>query len=585
MKAWVGLWLSPGEEGLVGTSLRSVRGGDEDVLSLLEEAWEEWKRRPGRIEVSDPGLHSLLVERLGSSGIEVALRERLKDVDRVLLSMASRFGVPDYQSALDVPGVTVESMQRFARAARALFESAPWRHLSDRDLIEIRGGVPPGFQHAVVLGMSRTTLGLGFFEDRDAFWDVASGKAREATGQWLLSYEPIGMLPPGDARFFVEHGLDAACPHAYPLARRFQSQLTVKRPSGKVLEFLSGLLEAIASSGPDDFDRGRWERTVETGAGARKYDFVLPYLLEPPSREELLRRGIVPDRRAFERLQFLLNRRLAGREPGSMEAFQTIVEREFQGKPIDEMPYEPKDDRERAQELCFEAFDAWGRRQILLADRALALDPECVDALVLKGERTHELEEALRFFQRAVAAGEKSLEAPEAREGVGELWSYYPTRPTLRALHALGHALEQSGEPEKAADCYQRLLVLDEHDHQGVRYCRLSCLLGAELYREAQAHVKAHQEKGECLWSYARARAAFGRHGDGRKAREALGRAIQQNPLAALFLLDADVPEGAAEPGEEEDAERCAQELAHVWAETHGALRWLSRELEARASR
>jgi hypothetical protein len=57
---------------------------------------------------------------------------------------------------------------------------------------------------------------------------------------------------------------------------------------------------------------------------------------------------------------------------------------------------------------------------------------------------------------------------------------------------------------------------------------------------------------------------------------------IEQNPLAALFLLDLDVPEGAATRREEEDAERCAPELAHVWAETRGAVRWPSRELEAR---
>src|SRR3990172_6526738 len=105
-----------------------------------------------------------------------------------------------------------------------------------------------------------------------------------------------------------------------------------------------------------------------------------------------------------------------------MEEMNAIFAREFQGKPIDQIPYQPISDRERAQEVCFEAFDAWGRRQIQFADRALALDPECVDALVLKGERTGDPGEALGFFERAVAAGEKSLETEDAREGTGELW-------------------------------------------------------------------------------------------------------------------------------------------------------------------
>ena len=63
--------------------------------------------------------------------------------------------------------------------------------------------------------------------------------------------------------------------------------------------------------------------------------------------------------------------------------------------PIDEISYTPKNDRERAQETCFKAFDAWGRRQTELVERALELDAECVDALVLKAERTRAPEEAL----------------------------------------------------------------------------------------------------------------------------------------------------------------------------------------------
>lgn len=54
---------------------------------------------------------------------------------------------------------------------------------------------------------------------------------------------------------------------------------------------------------------------------------------------------------------------------------------------------------------------------------------------------------------------------------------------------------------------------------------------------------------------------------------------------AERFLLewvDDFVAPSAHELGQ--DAERCAEELAHVWFETRGALRWLSRELQARVS-
>lgn len=585
-KGWLGLWTSPSERFLTATNLFPERGPDESVLDLLNEMFEDTGRRPGRVEVSEAGLHRLLSKQLESSEIEVALRARLKGIDEALDSMASRFGVPDYQGALEVPGITVESMRRFARAARAFYESAPWRHLSDRDLFEIRGGAPPGFPYAVVLGMGRETYGLGFFEDVNAFWSVASGNAlakTRASSQWLLSYGTIADLPPADAQLWVDHELEIACPHAYPLARLFQSASRVKRPSPKVLDYLTGLLEALSSSGPEDFDRGRWERTVASSAGSRSYQFLLPYLLEPPSREELARREILPDLRAFERFQFLLHKKMADLQPDSLDAMNALFAREFQGKPIDEIPYQPLDDRERAQEICFEAFDAWGRRQLQLVDQALALDSECVDALVLKGERTADAGEALGLFERAVAAGEKVLKTRDAREGIGELWSYYPARPYLRALHSLAHALEDAGEVDKSFTHYRRVLALDKDDHQGVRHCLLSGLLVFGHYREAEAHIKANRARGECLWDYAHALAAFGRYGDGKKATQALARALEHNPVAAIRLLDLDVPEIESTEAED-DAEQCVHELAHAWAHTRGADRWLARELEAHAS-
>ena len=127
-------------------------------------------RSPERVEVSDEGLATLLRERLSTSDIEVSRRDELEEIDHVLSSMASYFGAPDFPGALEVKGVTVDAMRRYAEAARTFYESAPWRHLSDRDLIEIRGGAPPGMSYATVLdkshGAGSSAEGLGFFDDK-----------------------------------------------------------------------------------------------------------------------------------------------------------------------------------------------------------------------------------------------------------------------------------------------------------------------------------------------------------------------------------------------------------------------------------
>jgi hypothetical protein len=106
-----------------------------------------------------------------------------------------------------------------------------------------------------------------------------------------------------------------------------------------------------------------------------------------------------------------------------------------------------------------------------------------------------------------------------------------------------------------------------------VRYCLLSCLLLAGEFREAERHIKEHESPDECVWLYARALAAFGRYGDGKRSRKAIEKAIEFNPFAADRLLDGDEPAPARET--EDDADFCMREIGEAWSETRGALDWL----------
>ena len=294
--------------------------------------------------------------------------------------------------------------------------------------------------YATVLGMGGLAEGLGFFDDKSQFWQAASGEEvvdRRSVRLWRLIYGSIARLPRSEGALWVDHGLSVAGPDAYPLTLNAQSKNRVKRPSPRVLEFLTGLLAALAASSPEEFDQGRWTRVVETADGTeRSYELTLPLLLEPPTHEELARQHIRPDPRARERAHFLLDLKIQEHPDSTPEEVKEMIRNELIG-PIDEISYTPKNDRERAQETCFKAFDAWGRRQTELVERALELDAECVDALVLKAERTRAPEEALELYERAVAAGEKFLDPEAIQDSQGDLWAYYPTRPYLRALHSL----------------------------------------------------------------------------------------------------------------------------------------------------
>jgi hypothetical protein len=215
---------------VVAGDVSATRGSNEHILSLLDKALEELGRRPGRIEVSEPELERFLAERFAGTETDVVGREKLDAVEGVLAAMTRDIGASALPGALDVPGVTIDSMRTFAEAACELYQSAPWRYLSDRDVIEIRGGAPPGFRYAVVLGMAGEVTGLGFFDDLEAFWSVVTGTG-DPTRLWNLTYGSIAELPLNDANLWVNRALDVAARNAYPVALCVQSANRVKRPS------------------------------------------------------------------------------------------------------------------------------------------------------------------------------------------------------------------------------------------------------------------------------------------------------------------------------------------------------------------
>ncbi|HSF14164.1 MAG TPA: hypothetical protein VLK65_01275 [Vicinamibacteria bacterium] len=566
---WLPLWVSLDGHTKSG-SIQMERGSDEDLLSELEEMIEDLGRKPNRIEVREATLARLLSERLGNE-VDVVPTERLDGVDKFLALFAKQASGADIPGALEVGGVTVEAMRRFAEAARAFYEAAPWRHLTNRDLIEIRAGAPPGLGYAVVLGNGRSMRGIGFFDNEKSFWDVSSGRSPARKGFWHLSFDDVSQMPLKDAELWVENDLEVADDQAYPVALCIQSRHRIKRPSPRILDFLTGLMSVLAQSGPEEIDKGKWERSG--------YRFTLPFLLEPPTREELVQRGILPDPRVFERLHFLLARKLEGRPDASFDDVRSVFQNGLTGMPLDEIPFEPRTDAERAQEIFFQALDAWGRRQIQLVHEALRIDPACVDALVLQAELAGDVGQAMESYGRALEAGEEVLESGRHDVPADELWNHYPARPFLRALHGMADLMAEVGDWKTAIACYTQLLALDRSDHQGVRYELFSALFAAGQFKEAEGLAKAQGKDAEPVWAYGRALAIFAQVGDKPKARKALDAATSKNPLAAEMLLDFE-PDF---PSDEEDvvhAQNCFDALNDAWEEIDGALDWLYERYE-----
>lgn len=544
--------------------------------------------RPGRVEVADAALAEHLSGLLAEAEMEVRLVDRLETLERVMDDL-ERFGQPGRQPVpgpLEGRGVTIPRMQRFAEAAAAFYRAAPWQYLTDIDLVRIDSPeCPPGMEIAVVLGAGRWVYGLAFYRsvaDYTAFHKASvegERDTRRLAGNWQLSFNAVRHVPPKDSDLWEDHGLALADAQAYPVVLRFDPHGEVSRPTARHLAFLEGLLWAFADTREDEIDSGRWEKEVVTFDGQVRAALAIPDLLKPPTYQEWLKRGFTPDCRIHERMFADMHRCFRAHPASSAEEMNAVLQSQFMGKKIDELVTQPETPLERAQELCFDAFDTFGRRRVQLARQALALSPDCADAHVLLAEQAVSLEAKLTHYTEGVAAGERAL-GPEAfQENAGHFWGVSGTRPYMRARFGLASTLEALGRPEEAVEHYQELLRLNPKDNQGVRHPLMPLLMNLRRDGDAARLLKQYQEPS-ANWAYARALLAFRLSGNSAAAGRELREALRANPAVPPFLLSDEQPPTPPHysPGSVEEAIVCAEELGPAFRATEGALEWLAAE-------
>ena len=102
--------------------------------------------------------------------------------------------------------------------------------------------------------------------------------------------------------------------------------------------------------------------------------------------------------------------------------------------------------RQRAEDLVYDAWEASGERRAVLAREALALWPDCADAYVLLAQATaSNLEQERELLEQGVAAGERALGPGTFADSVGDFWMIFQTRPYMRARAALAATLWRLG--------------------------------------------------------------------------------------------------------------------------------------------
>lgn len=572
-------WTTPDEGGqpyrprrVVCWSLRTGRhtvspqGPGEPGLEAFREVVIQtaraWKLRPERIEMTDSRLAEDLASLLSAEDVPVEVRADLPELRAFLAEwgLSLRSTLPP--EALSGPGVTVERMAAFARAAADFVRAAPWRHLGADDLLLLEApGLPEELRCARVLGPPGLTGGVLFrpeepeedfaargvwveedWENEDwepDLWEDEDSFSEE--GNWKVSLLPPSGLPPEDVEIWIRHELPLAHSEAYPLALRSRQEKGAERPDARLLSWLEAVLTALAATTEEEMDTGRWEKEAITSEGPVRLGLSLPDVLAPSY--------------------------------------------------ADHIPWDEEDDDEvpeewrLADELACAALQAWGRRQIHLARRAVALWPDCIDAWLVLARRALDRESARDLYAQAVAAGERSFPGIDQRNYPLDRNELRAIVPYLWARIGLAKSLWSLGAREEAVSHFQGTLALDPVDPQRVRYLLAHALLALGRNSKAADLLNRSVEDRPGDW-YTRALLTFRQEGDSPAARSQLATALRADRRLAKHLLDTaqSSPSGESGWGEHQEAGDYSALVRDVWTETPGALEWLQAQSAASAA-
>ncbi|MBI5723265.1 MAG: hypothetical protein HZA50_04855 [Planctomycetes bacterium] len=550
--------------------------------------------RPGKLEVNNPALAEHLSGLLADTNIRVEYRPRLLMIDRYMEEMVKLVfkDLPIPPPYLQGKDITVERVRAFAEAAAIFHKAAPWQFFGGEDLLGIESPLVDALlRFAVVMGAGGYERGLGFYKSTDHFWttydsdDSITDVLSYSGGLWSLTFDDVTEIPFGDSDLWEDHGLPVAGEDAYPVAMHVDSSMRMRRPGADVLNFMEGLMRALAETTEDELDSGRWTRRVATFNGPVDYILSLPFLSKPPARREITPHGM-GDMRAMESMHAQINRFLDGKEFKNAGEMNAAIKKEFVGKPMEGSKYRPRNAEEEAQDMCFQAFDAVGRRRIILAKKALAIFPDCADAYVILAENITSPQKAEELYAAGVEAGRRTLGEKFFQQNAGHFWGMNRTRPFMRALEGLAEVRVHAGKLDQGAENFRELLRLNPHDNQGIRYLLLPLLIELGKLDESDELIAGYANDGMAVWKYCRALLKFRREADSSAARKLLQQAISSNPHAPKYLLEEAQPEyepTGYNPGSEEEAIICAKECGRAWLAVSGALDWLKAQSAAPA--
>ena len=231
-----------------------------------------------------------------------------------------------------------------------------------------------------------------------------------------------------------------------------------------------------------------------------------------------------------------LNRLMARQNFKDEKEFEAFINALNAGQMIPDI--EDLTDEEKAQDLVEEAYDLSPAKAKKNIDKALKLDPDCIEAYEFLAGCETVPDKSIEMYDKGIAIGRKLFGGKFLKENKGYFWGMHETRPFMRCLYQKAFIFLMMGKTEESIAILIEMLDLNEGDNQGVRYLLLSELatIGDEKNFKKYDKIFAEEESTQLL--YPRALFAFKTEGDTAGARKKMIKAFKANPYVLQFLMD-----------------------------------------------
>lgn len=293
--------------------------------------------------------------------------------------------------------------------------------------------------------------------------------------------------------------------------------------------------------------------------------------------------GSAPSMFDSERFHQLISKLISESGLTDINEINAYLEKNIMGKPLDDLlGIEEEDSTFQAQELAYQAMEAGSAKKALaLAQKALVLDPFCVDALMQVALITAKsAAQQIQNVHEVLTKTESHLGQDYFEENRGHFWGLTETRPYMRALQTYGELLRTSGRHREAISICERMLDLNPGDNQGIRDILLGLYLQTGDLEGARRLLEAYDDSFFAVFLWGRVLERF-LSGDMATAAKAYKEAKKANHFVVEYLTGQKrMPKqevGYYSLGDENEAVHCIDMIGMAWVKAPGALEWLSK--------